>query len=151
MPVSEGPSILGNPFSASIRGDFMSVFIHTLPRRPRIDFAVTKSMFSHCSTSLIRNWLVDASRDLKDDGALFATFLVADEDYAGDEGWICPGCVRFRPDTMKALTQEADLGFKIPDWKHPRQNWAVFSNSQFNNALISGGNIGWNRMLEARR
>lgn len=117
----------------------------------QIDFAVAQSIFSHCSSTLVRNWLTETSRHLKDDGALFATFLVAEEDYAGEEGWIYPGCVRFRSDTMMKLAQEAGLGFEILDWKHPRQTWAVFSKPNFDNALITGGNIGWNRMLGATR
>lgn len=117
----------------------------------QIDFAVAQSIFSHCSTTLVRNWLTEASRHLNDDGALFATFLIAEEDYVGEEGWIYPGCVRFRPDTMMKLAQEAGLGFEILDWKHPRQTWAVFSKPNFDNALITGGNIGWNRMLGATR
>lgn len=118
------------------------------PDALQIDFAVAQSIFSHCSTTLVSNWLTDVSRHLKDDGALFATFLVADEDYNGEEGWIYPGCVRFRPDTMASLAQEAGLRFEVLDWRHPRQTWAVFSKPGFNNSLVTGGNIGWNRMLD---
>ena len=116
-----------------------------------IDFAVAQSIFSHCSTALIREWLNETSQHLKDNGALFATFLVAEEDYCGTEGWIYPGCVKFRPQTMAQLAIEAGLEFTMLDWKHPRQTWAIFSKPGFNDALVSGGNISWNRMMGTHR
>lgn len=116
-----------------------------------LDYAIAQSIFSHCSKNLIRDWLKQASSHLKDSGALFATFLVADEDYSGDEGWIYPGCVRYRPDTLAAMAREANLDFEIIDWKHPRQTWAVFSKEQFDKSSSAGGHIGWNRMMSTNR
>lgn len=116
-----------------------------------IDFAFAQSIFSHCSKTLIQDWLRDISKHLKDDGVLFATFLIAEEDYAGEEGWIYPGCVKFRPDTLKAIAQGAGLEFDVIDWMHPRQTWAVFSKAGFDRSLVTGETIGWNRMLTARR
>lgn len=116
-----------------------------------IDFAIAQSIFSHCSKNLIRAWLGQVSSHLKENGALFATFLIANEDYDGEEEWIYPGCVRFMPNTMAALAKEAGLEFEIIDWRHPRQTWAVFSKKQFDRALIAGGGIGWNRMMDSIR
>lgn len=116
-----------------------------------LDFAVAQSIFSHCSKNLISDWLSQVSSHLKENGALFATFLIADEDYDGDEVWIYPGCVRYTPKTMATLAHVAGLEFEIIDWKHPRQTWAIFSKKQFDKALIAGGGIGWNRMIDSVR
>src|SRR5947207_8506914 len=54
-----------------------------LEGRGAVDFAVAQSVFSHCGLDLIRSWLGGVSRVLAPTGALAATFLLADRDYAG--------------------------------------------------------------------
>lgn len=88
---------------------------------------------------------------LKDNGALFATFLIDDKDYAGEEGWIYPGCVRFTPETMCKIAQKAGFDFRIINWKHPRQTWAVFSKQRFDNSLVSKNEITWNQLIDKSR
>src|SRR5438876_8512229 len=44
------------------------------------DFALAQSIFSHCGLDLISGWLWASSRELAEDGALTATFLIAKED-----------------------------------------------------------------------
>lgn len=111
-----------------------------------IDYAVAQSIFSHCGKDLLRKWLSQTSFHLSEKGALLATFLIDSEDFDGS-GWIYPGCVKFKPETMAQLADEAGLHFKILDWAHPRQTWAIFSKKNYDSALIDGGPISWNRMV----
>lgn len=113
-----------------------------------IDFAIAQSIFSHCSKELIREWLGQMAHHLKENGALFATFLIDDKDYAGEEGWVYPGCVRFTPETMKKIAQEAGFGFQIINWKHPRQAWAIFSKQHFDDSLVCRDEITWNQLID---
>ena len=111
-----------------------------------LDYAIAQSIFSHCGKDLIRGWLSQASFHLKDNGALLATFLVDDKDFYG-HGWVYPGCVCYKPETMADVAAEFDLDFKILDWAHPRQTWALFSKSNYDKDLINGGPITWNRFV----
>jgi SAM-dependent methyltransferase len=112
-----------------------------------LDYAVAQSIFSHCGEDLIRQWLSQVSFHLKHDGAMIATFLVATEDYGG-KGWVYPGCVKYKPETLAAMAAESDLDFRMLDWAHPRQTWALFSKKGYDTSLIENGPISWNRLAE---
>ena len=111
-----------------------------------LDFVIAQSIFSHCGKDLINDWLSQVSFHLKDNGALLATFLVDDNDYDGC-GWIYPGCVKYRPETMAEMASELDLDFTVLDWSHPRQTWALFSKKKYDKSLIDDGPISWNRFI----
>jgi cyclopropane fatty-acyl-phospholipid synthase-like methyltransferase len=111
-----------------------------------LDYAVAQSIFSHCGKDLIRRWLSQLSVHLKEGGALLATFLVDDKDYDGS-GWVYPGCVNYRPETMAQLASESGFDFKALDWAHPRQTWALFSRKDYDSSLVDGGPISWNRLV----
>lgn len=112
-----------------------------------LDYAIAQSIFSHCGQDLIKQWLSQISFHLKDNGAMIATFLVGAEDYGG-QGWVYPGCVRYRPETMAAMAVESNLEFRVLDWSHPRQTWGLFSRKNYDMSLIDGGPISWNRFVE---
>ena len=112
-----------------------------------IDYAFAQSIFSHCGRGLISGWLSQAAFHLKDDGALFATFILGEIDFDG-EGWVYPECVEFKLETMAALAREAGLDFRILPWAHPRrQTWAVFSKAGYSNKLVDAGTISWNALI----
>ncbi len=111
-----------------------------------LDFVVAQSIFSHTSLSLMRGWLSELAQHMKPSGALFATFLVADEDFTG-EGWIYPGCVSFRPETVAALAAEYGFELLMLDWAHPRQRWAMFARPEFDRSLLADGALHWNRVV----
>ena len=115
-----------------------------------LDYAVAQSIFSHCGKDLIQQWLSQASLHLVDNGALAATFLVDDKDYQGN-GWVYPGCVNYKPETMTEMASEAGLGFDVLDWHHPRQTWALFSKPNYDKSLIEGGSVSWNRFAKSQR
>ena len=105
--------------------------LNSFPKHIGLDYAFAQSIFSHCGVDLILDWLNQISFHLKDTGALFATFLKSEVDFNGS-GWIYPGCVRFLPSTMEALAAKAGFSFKVINWSHPRQSWAVFYKENFN-------------------
>ena len=111
-----------------------------------IDYAIAQSIFSHCGKDLIKGWLSQLAFHLKDNGVLVATFLVDNKDYNG-QGWIYPGCVKYKPETMAEMASEFDLEFEVIDWAHPRQTWALFSKKNYDKSLIEGGLISWNRFV----
>jgi len=112
-----------------------------------LDFAVAQSIFSHTSAQLTKDWLAQISKHLKDSGAFFATFIQGEEDFDG-EGWVYPGCVNFTSDSMAAFAQESGLNFRVLDWRHPRQTWAVFYKDKFDTSVLNGAEVSWNRMME---
>lgn len=114
-----------------------------------LDYAIAQSIFSHCGMDLIRQWLSQVAFHLKDDAALLATFLVGTEDHGGN-GWVYPGCVTYKPESLARLAAESDLGFRVLDWTHPRQTWALFSKRNYDTSLIDGGPISWNRSVGKR-
>ena len=112
----------------------------------KTDYAIAQSVFSHCGKDLIGQWLSQISYHLKDDGALVATFQMDIKDFDGD-GWVYPGCVNYKPDTMAKMAVEYGFDFSILDWGHPRQTWALFSKKKYDKSLIEGDPISWNRCL----
>lgn len=111
------------------------------------DFAIAQSIFSHCGSDLVEEWLKETSRLLKDSGALLATFLIGDQDYP-DRGWVYPGCVYYKAETMSLFAQNAGLELLLLDWKHPRQKWALFSKPNFDTTWLQGRQLTWNTFLE---
>ncbi|MGE5625966.1 MAG: hypothetical protein ACM3ZT_10515 [Bacillota bacterium] len=116
----------------------------------QLDYAVAQSIFSHTSLRILEGWLRDCAFHLKESGALFATFLEGDTDYAGDD-WVYPGCVSFKPSTLEKLATKYGLRFLRLDWYHPRQRWALFAKPGFDLALVADGKPSWNRAAANRK
>lgn len=113
-----------------------------------LDFGIAQSIFSHSGLDLIRLWLSQISSHLKEDGALIATFIAGPQDFQGS-GWIYPGVVSYEPNTMADLAAELGFDFQILNWAHPRlQTWTLFSRPKYDDSLINGGVISWNRFIE---
>ncbi len=111
-----------------------------------LDYAIAQSIFSHCGSDLITDWLSQVAFHLKDNGALLATFLVDNKDYEGS-GWVYPKCVNYKPKTIAGIASKFDLDFTIIDWAHPRQTWALFSKPKYDKSLVVDGPISWNRVV----
>ncbi len=112
-----------------------------------IDFAFAQSIFSHCGLDLITHWLSQVAYHLNEDGAFLATFLIDQKDYEG-KGWVYPGCVSYKVETLKQEAEKHNLKFCVLDWGHPRQTWALFSKEHFDDSLVANGPISWNRFVE---
>jgi hypothetical protein len=112
------------------------------------DFAIAQSIFSHCGLDFIGLWLGAVSCALKVTGALIATFLAGNED-SERSGWVYPECVSYRLGTLQQLANKADLQFQMLDWKHPRQQWALFAKPGFDSKWFQGKSLTWNTWLES--
>ena len=112
-----------------------------------IDFAVAQSIFSHCGLDLIDVWLEGVAPLLAPNGALAATFLLADQDFAGN-GWVYPECVSFRRRTLAEAAARHGLGFHILDWRHPRQTWALLAREGFDTSWFQKADLTWNARMQ---
>ncbi|MBD8879454.1 class I SAM-dependent methyltransferase [Rhodanobacter sp. 7MK24] len=117
-----------------------------LPADAKFNFAFAQSIFSHCGPDLFSQWLHEISERLADDGVLAGTYLIAEEDCALS-GWIYPGCVYYRAETVARMAEEAGLKFMVLDWRHPRQTWALFSKPGFDVSWIRAGQVSWNDLM----
>lgn len=112
------------------------------------DFAVAQSIFSHCGRDLVERWLVDVSGHLSHSGALVATFIGGAVDFVGS-GWVYPHCVSFRLETMMMMSVNAGLRFRLLDWRHPRQQWALFAAPGFEDAWLAEKVPSWNTAVDS--
>jgi hypothetical protein len=100
---------------------------------------------------MIERWLGEVSIRLRQSGALAATFLLADED-CEQNGWIYPGCVKYRQETIERLGRKADFSeILLLDWKHPRQSWFLFAKSRFDTSWFSNESLSWNTLIEMQQ
>lgn len=117
-----------------------------VPTEDRFDFAVAQSIFSHCGLDLITQWLSATSKCLSQTGALVATFIPGENDHEGS-GWLYPNSIRYRAETIETEARNVSLNFLLLDWKHPRQQWALFSKPGFDTSWIQNGSVSWNSYL----
>lgn len=111
-----------------------------------LDYAIAQSIFSHCGLDLIENWLSQLVFHFKDNGALIATFLESDEDYGG-QGWVYPGCVSYRLETLEKIALKYNYKFTVLNWAHPRQTWSIISRPNYDTSLIEDGEVSWNKLV----
>jgi len=115
----------------------------------RFDFAVAQSIFSHCGPNLVRRWLGEISGHLAETGALAATFLIGSCDHR-NAGWTYPGVVSYTITTMKAFAEEAGLRCVLIDWRHPRQQWALYVKPAFDTSWFAEKALSWNTLLDSQ-
>ena len=119
-----------------------------LPKDDEYAFAFAQSIFSHCGTDLITQWLNDAYAHLERDGVFLATFFLANSD-STISGWVYPTNVAYKVETIKALAQNVGLHFELLDWTHPAQQWALFHKDGYDPGwLHQDGALSWNRMTK---
>ncbi|MET3597480.1 cyclopropane fatty-acyl-phospholipid synthase-like methyltransferase [Mesorhizobium shonense] len=95
----------------------------------KFDYIIAQSIFSHSGKSEVRKTLASFRENLKEDGLIAATFVLAasqEVEHASD-GWVYPGCVYYSESSIAEFAEESHLYcVKIP-WYHPRQSWFLFS------------------------
>ena len=97
------------------------------------DYILAQSIFSHSGRELIANCFAEFKNCLASNGLVLATFVQPHQldqtsEYEGS-GWIYPGCVGYREETIFALAKKAGLAGRILPWFHPRQTWFVLAHS----------------------
>lgn len=123
-------------------GDSTSV----LNKEVQFDYVFAQSIFSHCGLDLIETWLKGVYEHLNDTGVFAATFLVGEDDFDG-KGWVYPGCVLFKPETLESIARDLGFGFKVLDWWHPRQVWCLFYKQGFNSEALQQQPLNWNNSI----
>lgn len=129
-----------------ILGDDPSLLATSSP----FDLALAQSIFSHAGLDQISAWTSALSKLLQPTGALVATFVEADADHA-ESGWFYPECVGYRRSTMQQIAEENGFRFRILDWSHPRQTWAIFAREEHPIDWIDSQGLSWNASLRAGR
>ena len=113
----------------------------------RFDFIVAQSVFSHTGPDLLRRWIEELAPRLKPSGALAATFLPDARDHE-QPGWFYPDCVKYTPQTLERIAGGAGLRFALLDWRHPRQQWALWARPDYDLAAVVDRPLDWNTALE---
>lgn len=89
------------------------------------DFLIAQSIFSHASAKQISTCLREAKKVMKPKALFLATFVLGEENYAGEE-WVYPGCVTFKDDYILQLVRAEKLDAIQTKWLHPNgQTWYV--------------------------
>jgi len=114
------------------------------------DFAIAQSIFSHTGKQMTLDWLSQLYSHLNMQGILLATFIHAAEDSLA-EGWIYPGCVRFKPETIAAMGRSCGFKVRFLKWAHPRQTWVAFFKKDFDPTLLEDGIVSWNKFIKKER
>lgn len=114
------------------------------------DFALAQSIFSHTGPDLLDRWLKTTARVLAPTGVLVATFLPSENDPT-QTGWVYPECVTYRTSTIEAIAIKHRLQFRILDWRHPRQSWAIFAHEGFATDWLDDIQLSWNSGFDAGR
>lgn len=92
----------------------------------QFDFILAQSIFSHACPAAIKTALQSFHQSLKPSGLIAATFVEGKADCSGSE-WVYPGCVRYRPATVKQFADEVGLfSIRIP-WYLPEQTWYLLA------------------------
>jgi cyclopropane fatty-acyl-phospholipid synthase-like methyltransferase len=97
------------------------------------DYILAQSIFSHSGREIIAKCFAEFKICLAPNGLVLATFLQPHQlnetgEYEGS-GWIYPGCVAYREETIFALAERSGLTGRILPWFHPRQTWFALAHS----------------------
>jgi hypothetical protein len=91
------------------------------------DFVLAQSIFSHASAGQIRRCLSEVRACLKPGAIFAASFVEANDDYAGDT-WVYPECIGYRMATIERLAGDVGLTVRRLDWFHAGgQTWVALT------------------------
>jgi hypothetical protein len=98
----------------------------------RFDFIVAQSIITHCGPELSRLLLTEMAKALEPSGKIIFSIIEAPwiEQENTAEGWLYPGCVGYRRETILQWCAEAGLiGQRLP-WYHPGAVWYMAAADQ---------------------
>jgi cyclopropane fatty-acyl-phospholipid synthase-like methyltransferase len=98
------------------------------------DFIVAQSVFSHAGRDIISKTLRNFKASLAPEGLIVASVGKADSGNTGKEfegnGWIYPGVVDYKTETVLSLIREAGLYGALLPWFHPHNlGWYVMAHT----------------------
>ena len=96
------------------------------------DFIIAQSIFSHAGPDMLRAALASIRDTIRPGGLALATFIDPDDQprmALEADGWTYPGCITYRPETIRAMVEAAGLYCRKLPWYHPRQIWYAISDS----------------------
>jgi SAM-dependent methyltransferase len=107
------------------------------------DYILAQSIFSHAGPDLVSRCLADFRSCLKKSGLILATFVqphqIGTSEDPGESGWVYPGCVTYKLDTVMAMIEGAGLVGRALPWFHPRQTWFAMALSPDELPALSDG------------
>jgi hypothetical protein len=90
------------------------------------DYILAQSIFSHTGHSLVERGISGLAGVLAPDGLLLLTFKEGEND-TSESGWVYPGCVKYRAESILEFGRSAGLhALRLP-WYHPSQVWYLMS------------------------
>jgi len=97
------------------------------------DYILAQSIFSHSGRDIIARSFGEFKMCLGPNALVLATFIHPHQlngtpEYEGT-GWIYPGGVTYRSETILALAKAAGFAGRILPWFHPRQTWFALAHS----------------------
>jgi SAM-dependent methyltransferase len=100
----------------------------------KFDYIVAQSIFSHAGRDLINLALKNFKDALAPNGIVAATFGNVDTRPSGKEfegsGWVYPGVVDFKTETVLSLIRDAGLIGALIPWYHPHnQRWYIMAHT----------------------
>jgi SAM-dependent methyltransferase len=91
----------------------------------QFDYIIAQSIFSHASPNQIAQCMTEAVKVMHTNSIFITTFLKGDKSYQGNEGWVYPDIVAYRPDDIIAMVEKTGLVCKPVNWPHRIQNWLL--------------------------
>ena len=90
------------------------------------DFILAQGVFTHAPAIDIKKCLNNASMVMKKDAIFAANYFIGEEDYKEDK-WLYPKISTFKPETMQAFADNANLASVPISLPHPfGANWIFF-------------------------
>ena len=106
-----------------------------------LDYVFAQSIFSHCGKDIVEGWFGEVSKHICEKGMFLITFKAGNRD-CGRLGWVYPGCVPYKLESMEQMANRAGFSFTTLNWYHPRQTWALLTKNAMdfllNEVLIFG-------------
>ena len=95
------------------------------------DFIIAQSIFTHASPIQIERCFEQIQKVKNDDFVFFATFSEGKENYAGND-WVYPGCVFYKMDMFKELSESYNFHCERLNWPHPDDQTWIFVCDRYN-------------------
>ena len=112
----------------------------------KFDFILAQSICSHTGEDLIEKILSEFSNAIEDNGTIFMTFILSNQKCT-QKGWIYPGCVMHKEETLVSYFKKNNFYFKKLKWWHDGQTWFILSKNAKNiptdqeNLKMSGNSL----------